>query len=159
MKAEKHKKIYDKVINIIGDYTPLTVDCGVLCNRACCKGDDNTGMILFPDEETTLDVKTTEYGDRLAICNGTCDRNTRPIACRIFPFFPTIDDKGKVYLELDYRAARLCPIIEHCDELLFDPNFLKALKKAGNVLSKDEECREFLKKITKEIDNYKVFYE
>ena len=155
----KHQKLYDKIFKTLKDYTPLTVDCGVLCNHACCKGDENTGMILFPFEETTLNVKTTENGERLAVCDGSCDRHERPLACRIFPFFPTIDDRGKIYVELDYRASRLCPMIEHCDELLFDPKFLIALKKVGKILSKDEECREFLIKSTQEIDTYKEFFE
>ncbi len=154
----RHQKIYDKIFKIIKDYTPLTVDCGVLCNHACCKGDKDTGMILFPFEETTLDVKIIENVDRLAICNGSCDRNKRPLACRIFPFFPTIDEKGKIYVELDYRASRLCPMIEHCDELLFDPKFLRGLKKVGKILSKDEDCRQFLIKTTQEIDTYKEFF-
>ena len=154
---DKHRKLYDKVFKILKDYTPLTVDCGVLCNHACCKGDENTGMILFPFEETTLNVRTTENGDRLVVCDGCCDRDKRPLACRIFPFFPTIDDRDKIFVELDYRATRLCPMIDHCDELLFDPRFLKALKKAGKILAKDAECREFLRKTTQEIDIYKDF--
>ena len=156
---DKYKKLYDKVFKTLKDYTPLTVDCGVLCNHACCKGDENTGMILFPFEDTALNIKITENGDKLAVCNGTCHRENRPLACRIFPFFPTIDHNGKIYVELDYRAARLCPMIEHCDELLFDPRFLKALKKAGKILAKDAECREFLRKTTQEIDTYKEFFE
>jgi hypothetical protein len=48
-------------------------------------------------------------------------------------------------------------MINHCDELLFDPRFLKALKKAGKILAKDVECREFLRKTTQEIDIYKDF--
>ena len=155
----KYQKLYNKVFNTLKDYTPLTVDCGVLCNHACCKGDDNTGMILFPFEETTLEVKITEDKGRLAVCNGSCDRNKRPLACRIFPFFPTIDGKNKIYVEFDYRATRLCPMIEHCDELLFDPKFLKAIKKVGKILSKDEECMQFIVKTTQEINTYKKFFE
>ena len=115
-------------------------------------------MLLFPFEETTLDVKTTDNGDRLAVCNGSCDRNKRPLACMIFPFFPTIDDKGNIYVELDYRAQRLCPMIDHCDELLFDPKFLRAVKKVGKILAKDEECKKYLIDTTKEIDTYKEFF-
>lgn len=75
---KQKQNLYNKVFKIIKDYTPLTVDCGVLCNHACCKGDENTGMLLFPFEETSLDVKITEDGNRLAVCNGSCDRNIRP---------------------------------------------------------------------------------
>ena len=159
MNTNKHQKLYNKVFKILKNYTPLTVDCGVLCNRACCKGDDKTGMILFPFEETTLDIIITENSDRLAVCKGSCNRDERPLACRIFPFFPTIDENGKIYVELDYRGSRVCPMIEHCDELLFDPKFLKAIKKVGNILKKDEDCRRFLETSTTEIDTYKEFFE
>lgn len=156
-KTDKYIKMYNKITKIMCELTPLTVDCGVLCGCACCKGDENTGMLLFPYEESELDIKLTENGDRLAICNGTCDRNKRPLACKLFPFFPTVDDKKKVYVELDYRASRLCPMIEHCDELLFDPKFFKAVKKVGKILVKDDECRAFLEKATEEIDMYNSF--
>lgn len=36
---------------LLNDITPLKFDCGVLCNKACCKGDKNTGMYLYPGEE------------------------------------------------------------------------------------------------------------
>ena len=37
--------------------------------------------------------------------------------------------------------------------------FLKAIKKVGNILKRDAECRAFLEKSTKEIDTYKEFFE
>lgn len=157
MKFKSYSDMYKKIFEIMGELTPLTVDCGVLCGCACCKGDDKTGMLLFPFEESKLNVTVTDEENRLAVCDGTCDRSKRPLACMIFPFFPTIDDRGKIYVELDYRAERLCPMIDHCDELLFDPKFLKAVKKVGKILAKDEECRKFLEESTAEIDTYKSF--
>lgn len=151
-------ELYTEINEIMGNLTPLTVDCGVLCGGACCKGDINTGMRLFPHEESVLDVKTTDDGIRLAVCNGTCDRTKRPLACKIFPFFPTIDDDSKIFVELDYRAYRLCPMIEHSDELLFDPQFLDAVEKVGYLLAQDEECKKFLSDSTEEIDTYFSFY-
>ncbi len=150
-------KMYKKIFDIMGDLTPLTVDCGVLCNGACCKGDEQTGMRLFPHEESSLDITEIESGERLAVCNGICDRGCRPLACRIFPFFPTIDENGKIFVEPDSRASRLCPLLQHSDEIVFDPKFFKALKKVGKILAKDDECREYLYKITEEIDMYKSF--
>lgn len=152
-----YKKIYDKIFKIIGDLTPLKADCGKLCGGACCKGNENTGMRLFPFEQTELPVKELESGVRLVVCEGNCDRSKRPLACRIFPFFPTVDDKGKVYVEPDFRGTRVCPMITHSDEIIFDKRFFKALKKAGKILAKDESCLEFLKESTDEIDTYKEF--
>ena len=149
--------MYDRIFRIVGELTPLRADCGVLCGGACCKGDDQTGMRLFPHEQTTLHVIETD-GVRLAVCDGRCDRTKRPLACRIFPFFPTIDEKGRVFVEPDTRAARLCPMLAHSDELVFDPRFFKAVKQVGKILSKDAECRAFLQEITAEIDTYRAFY-
>ena len=157
MKNTDYKKLYDKIFSIMGDLTPLNVDCGVLCDAACCKGDENQGMLLFPNEETSLDVIKNESGAEMVVCNGKCDRNQRPLACRIFPFFPTVDEKGKVFIEKDYRAGRLCPLLEHSDEIIFNPKFFKALKKAGKLLAKDKEISAFLKSSTEEIDTYYSF--
>ncbi len=152
-----YNKLYSKINEILGDLTPLKVDCGQLCNGACCKGDSNIGMRLFPFEESVLSVTKSEDGVRLAVCDGTCNRSQRPLSCRIFPFFPTVDERGKVYVEPDYRAYRLCPLISHIDEIEFDRRFLKALKKVGKILVKNKECLEFLLETTQEIDTYKAF--
>jgi len=137
----------------IGGLTPLKGhDCGQLCSAACCKGDDKTGMLLFPGESTSLSVTELPDGGRLAVCSGTCSRENRPLACMLFPFFPTVDDRGKVYAEIDSRACGICPIAAHSDEVVFDSAFIRAVKKAGKVLSKDEQCLEFMRSVTAQID-------
>ena len=157
MKNTDYARLYAKVFKTMGDLTPLRADCGQLCGGACCKGNDSIGMRLFPHEESELTVKTGENGHRLAVCDGTCDREKRPLSCRIFPFFPTIDDKGRIFVETDHRAARLCPLLLHSEEIAFDPRFFRAVKKVGKVLAKDTECRAFLEQITEEIDLYGTF--
>lgn len=149
--------LYEKAFRILGERTPLYADCGVLCGGACCKGDAKTGMRLFPHEPTMLRVIETEDGGRLAVCDGTCDRGARPLACRIFPFFPTVDERGRVFVETDDRAARLCPLLSHADELMFDRRFFSAVKRVGKMLAKDEECLQFLRAVTEEIDTYRAF--
>jgi len=154
-----YKKLYSKVFDILGELTPLRVDCGQLCSGACCKGDESIGMRLFPFEESSLQVtESVGNGVRLAVCSGTCDRAGRPLSCRIFPFFPTVDDRGKVYVEADMRAYRLCPLVSHIDEVEFDKRFFKALKKVGKILAKDEACLRFMREVTAEIDTYKAFF-
>ncbi len=157
MKSTDYKRMYDKILKILGELTPLKVDCGVLCESACCKGEDNVGMLLFPHEESSLHIVYTDFGGRLAVCNGTCNREERPLACRIFPFFPTVDNKGRVFVEKDNRAQRLCPLLEHSDEIIFNPKFFKALKKVGKILANDKECLDFLRQVTEEIDTYNDF--
>ncbi|MBR2724566.1 MAG: hypothetical protein IKB72_03935 [Ruminococcus sp.] len=159
MSSSDCKKMYSKIFDILGDLTPLKVDCGKLCGGACCKGDASIGMHLFPFEESTLKVtENEENGVRLAVCRGTCDRNNRPLSCRIFPFFPTVDERGKVYVEADMRAYRLCPLVSHIDEIEFDKRFFKALLKVGKMLAKDDDCFKFMQDVTAEIDTYKAFY-
>ena len=153
-----YRKMYEKIFKLLGDLTPLKADCGLLCEGACCKGDENTGMRLFPHEESVLRVIETGDGIRLAVCDGNCDRSKRPLACRIFPFFPTIDEDGEIFVEEDTRAANVCPMIGHGDEILFDRKFLKAVKKVGELLATDEECRAFLEQVTEEIDMYREFH-
>lgn len=152
-----YNKLYLKINNILADLTPLRVDCGQVCGGACCRGDATIGMRLFPFEESTLSVTESSDGVRLAVCSGTCDRSKRPLSCRIFPFFPVVDEKGKVFVEPDYRAYRVCPLIEHMDEIEFDKRFFKALKKVGKILANNKECLEFLRQTTEEIDTYKAF--
>ena len=36
---------------LLGPLTPLQSDCGRLCGGACCQGDEQTGMLLFPGED------------------------------------------------------------------------------------------------------------
>lgn len=151
-----YSRMYEKIFKILGELTPLRADCGLLCGGACCKGNEDTGMRLFPHEESELNIKDTP-GGRLAVCSGTCCRSKRPLACRIFPFFPTINEKGKIFVEIDHRAQRLCPLLTHSDEIAFDARFFRALKKVGKLLAKDGECREFLRQTTEEIDLYRTF--
>lgn len=154
-----YASLYKKVFKVLGELTPLKVNCGQLCGGACCKGDENTGMRLFPHEESTLEIRTSESGGRLAVCSGSCNRDERPLSCRIFPFFPTIDEKGRIFAELDQRAARLCPMVAHADDIEFDRRFIRAVKKVGKLLARDEECRSFLYDVTEEIDLYSEFLE
>lgn len=145
--------IYSAVFEIIGDKTPLKTDCGILCENACCKGDENTGMRLFPNEETALEVR-----GKLCVCNGSCKRSTRPLACRIFPFFPTVNTDGNIKVKIDARALRLCPLVENCDKIRFDKDFIKAIRKAGRILQKDKEILRFMRETTEEIELYENLY-
>ena len=148
-------KLYAKIDRIMGTLTPLRADCGRLCDHSCCKGDENTGMRLFPHEQTTLPVRDIEGGDRLAVCDGTCIREQRPLACKIFPFFPTVDERGRVYIEEDIRAVHICPMIGNSDKIAYDRRFFRALRRVGRVLSRDPECLAFLRETTAEIDTYR----
>jgi hypothetical protein len=82
---------YARVFALLGGKTPIKQDCGRICCGACCKGTAEEGMLLFPGEPTSLPVREAGGGNRLAVCGGTCERSERPLACRLFPFFPVIE--------------------------------------------------------------------
>ena len=148
---DKYQKLYHMANSIIGDKTPLKKDCGLVCGGACCKGDDDTGMLLFPFEESVLHIEEKD-GVRLAVCQGKCNRNERPLSCRIFPFFPYVTADGKIRVIPDIRGVNVCPLISHFDEVKFDRGFLYRVKKVGRLLYTDEECRRFLVDTSREID-------
>lgn len=152
------QKDFEKIYDFLGDHTPLKADCGFLCDRACCQGDDHTGMLLFPGEETTLKVIEQE-GQRIAVCSGTCDRDLRPLSCRIFPFFPIRNEKGKIEIVYDYRAYCLCPLIRFQDDVLFNRSFLHRLKHVGKVLYKDPACAAFMEEIAQRIEDERQIIE
>lgn len=148
------EKTIEKVYKILKNTTPLKSDCGKLCGGECCNGDEDTGMILFPGEELffenekSFNVKKTSDGKNILICNGRCDRERRPISCRIFPLFPMLVD-GRIYVFDDPRAKGICPLLY--DKMKLRKSFERKVAKAGKILAENEETGEFLKKLTDEI--------
>ena len=119
------KDIITRAKNVLLPYTPLSADCGLICDKACCKGDSETGMLLFPGEDTPFAVKENN-GTRLCVCNGKCDRLSRPLSCIIFPFFPYMTEDGKIKAKEDIRGISVCPLISHKDEVIFSRIFPEA---------------------------------
>ena len=151
-----NKDFYETAKEIIGDKTPLFKDCGLVCDKACCKGDETTGMILFPNETTEFNVVEKD-GVRLCVCGGECNRANRPLSCMIFPFFPYIDENGKVKTVLDSRGAGVCPLVSLQDEVMFNKAFIRRVSKLGRFLKQDDECRKFLYETSREIDKLNLF--
>lgn len=157
----KYQAIYWQVYRIIGDLTPLNEDCGQLCGKACCKGSKSTGMLLFPREETALDVSQfniipSKQG-LIAVCDGTCERANRPLSCRIFPFFPRLFDDDIIRVVYDTRSIKLCPITAYSDLVKPDRQFLRAVRHAGRLLAGYPECRSFLKAVSKQLGDLNRF--
>ncbi|MBR5438308.1 MAG: hypothetical protein IKV21_05255 [Clostridia bacterium] len=150
------KDIISQAKSVLLPYTPLKADCGLVCGKACCKGDADTGMLLFPGEDTPFPVKEKD-GVRLCVCQGSCERNSRPLSCIIFPFFPYITKEGKITAKADIRGINICPLISHKDDVLFSKIFLRRVARAGRILAKDEECRRFLWETSREIDKLELF--
>lgn len=149
-------EIYNSVYKMLTDVTPLKCDCGQLCNKNCCKGDNATGMLLFPEEKTKLNTLKTDNGI-IAVCNGTCNRNERPLSCMVFPFFPLINDKGKIEAVIDYRGYGICPMVKNQDFIKFNRKFIKTVEKAGKLLYTDTDIREFMKSTENDILEYQSY--
>ena len=147
----KKQRLYKKAERILGDKTPLKKDCGLICQGACCKGDRETGMLLFPEEETTLDVIEKD-GVRLAVCDGKCKREERPLSCMIFPFFPYITAEGRVKVIPDIRGYSVCPLVRNFSDVKFDRSFLRRIRDVGRLLMTDDDCKAFLLDISDEMD-------
>jgi len=151
--------------DIIGSLTPIKhADCGKLCGKACCKGDE-AGMLLFPGEENIFDgiagfhTEEIEYmdvpGTKLLLCDGECDRALRPFACRIFPVAPGFGNEGNIAAVPDIRGRRMCPV---WDLKYADKKFVGAVKKAFDLLSRDEKILSFMRLIASEIEELRRFY-
>ncbi len=149
-------KVIKKSYKLLNNLTPLKTDCGKLCGGECCKGDSDIGMLLFPGEEELLkgadgfNFNKTDDGKNIVVCSSQCDRNLRPLSCRIFPLFPLLVD-GRIYLFDDPRAKGICPLLY--DEIMIDKKFEKAVIKVGKLLCKNEETKQFLLEVTDEIND------
>lgn len=151
----KKEEVILKCYKILENETPLNFDCGKICNGKCCKGDENTGMLLFPGEENLIDenmkIKVSKNGDKIAVCNGNCNRNKRPLSCRIYPFFPLIKefkDRKRVKIIFDLRAD--CPLVKGKYE--YNKEFLRRLKRVGRTLLNNKETKLFYIELSNEIN-------
>ena len=130
--------------------TPLKKDCGRVCGTRCCRPleGEETGMLLFPGEaEAYADregwvVCHAAQGD-IVVCPGTCDREERPLSCRLFPLLPLIGDDGAIRVVTDLRARAVCPLARQGKSAL-DPEFIDAVREAGELLAQSEEQALFL---------------
>ena len=140
---------------LLENVTPLKADCGRLCAGACCQGDENTGMLLFPGEETLYEgcafarvipaAFSLAGGDALLlVCDGACERKNRPLACRLFPLFLKFTADGSTRVCMDARAHAVCPLCDYGLDAL-DPAFRDAARQAYDLLLGDGECRAYLK--------------
>lgn len=150
------KKAYEFLENV----TPVKYDCGKICDKKCCKGNDNDGMLLFPGEEEffreseSFEVYYDGRYESLAVrCKGPCNRSERPLSCRIFPYLIYEDVKNsKFAVAPDIRALDFCPLIS--EKYDFDRKFLRALRIASAKLTVNAEIAEFIRKITGKLTDF-----
>ena len=153
-----------KARELLADVTPLKTDCGKVCGAMCCRPleAEETGMLLFPGEEELYREKAgwtlreTPAG-MLAVCSGSCERDERPLACRIFPLLPVIRNEG-VKVAADQRARAVCPLLRQGIRGM-DPAFTDAVREAGRLLAGDPVQRKFMEMLTEEQDELKSLRE
>ena len=137
----------------IGDLTPMLTDCGALCGAACCAPDEDGqgGVHLFNGESALL--RDCEWVLRVApgsfapmmICEGRCERDRRPLGCRIFPLTPVRGKNGKWTVRMDARARAMCPLVQSGVGGL-NPAFVKAVRTALRIIAEDGAGDAFLER-------------
>lgn len=168
MSLYTQKDLILQAYRLLEDITPLSIDCGTLCGHACCKGDDHTGMWLFPGEEEMFrddpDFQILSCEDNagypMVVCKGSCNREKRPLACRIFPLFPLVrlTEQGGITIEAaaDPRARMICPL---AGEKMTNLLFRRRVRQAAAVLMGDHQLREYLLETSNFLEELKLFQE
>jgi hypothetical protein len=158
--------LYSKVYKILQTATPLSADCGTLCDKACCQGkEQESGMYLYPGEDKlqakfsflkTIPVNFADYQCTLAVCNGECKRVHRPLACRVFPLVPYLSLKNTLTIQMDPRASIICPLARNLSRFELDQLFVIKVREAFRILITDPEVKEFIFWQSRLIDEYRV---
>lgn len=151
--------VLEEAYGLLRTATPLKKDCGRMCDRRCCQGDETEGMWLFPGEEQlfaawreegdqsfTIQPTQDNLGYPLLVCKGICDRRHRPLACRIYPLFPLVEGppgRERIRLLYDPRGGRTCPLV--AGRLPLDFAFCRAVRRMARVLLRDPACADYLR--------------
>ena len=156
---------YRYTYSLLEEVTPLPADCGQLCGAACCKGDDETGMYLFPGERVMyrvmpswMEVAQSAFSylpgrfTDLALCTPWCDRGLRPLACRIFPLLPYIREEGGMEVVMDPRGRAMCPLARVIRKRELDGEFVRRVEYLAALMYKIEPLRTFLEELSRLID-------
>ena len=173
--------------------------CGKICCRQIFEDDEN-GMLLYPGEEAMYEdapgwmhLKKVNYRDNettlndnqsalfdekkckptyLLICNGKCDRDRRPLACRVFPLIPVFNshlellagkEPGKgsadkepdeapiskkpadiISVSMDKRGAGICPLVFAARPEDLERSFIRRVGRVYSYLAKYEELKEYM---------------
>ena len=144
---------------LLRDVTPLRRDCGQICGAACCGCDEDGqgGMLLLAGEECLYDPLPPGFcitrdnavlpGMRLLTCDGACDREKRPLSCRMFPLTPVLvrrDGREQLRVRVDPRAFAVCPLSESGVRGM-DAAFGQAVLESARVLCQCEEHRAYFR--------------
>ncbi len=151
---------------LLENVTPLKTDCGLLCDHACCKPDEDSGdsVWLFPGEEeisyawgevTDVLLPVTKTPAKSLYCKSFCAREKRPFQCMIFPLVPYFSKKKNAWsVRMDRRAFAVCPLTSYGKKGL-NPEFISNAEKAVQILSETETGERFLEALAREESVYR----
>lgn len=167
MKVKIDKKdFYGKIYKMLEKVTPLSIDCGQLCDGACCEvTDEITGMYLFPGEdvmykpmpawgeihEIDFIYDNGKYID-LFTCEGKCERRLRPLSCRIFPLVPYAKRGEKLRIIMDVRGRGMCPLATAMKKEDLSADFVKKVTQAMQLCMSVRDTREFIYALSENLD-------
>ncbi len=160
-------QLYKQIYRRFDHLTPVPFDCGEMCGKLCCQGDDESGMYLFPGEEVLFDNKPNfsvlptdlisgGKAVKLVVCHGPCKREERPLSCRIFPLIPFYR-KGSTLQIIHDPRANICPLTHHEASGCIDRNFRREVRYAFSVLKMVPDVAEFLDTLSYVLDDYRIF--
>ena len=156
---------------LLTDVTPLRRDCGLTCGAACCRCDEDGqgGMLLFPGEEALYDPLPEGFtltaddgvmpGMRLLTCVGSCRRDQRPLACRMFPLTPVLiasEGKEQLRVRVDPRAFAVCPLSASGVRGM-DAAFGRAVLEAARTLCLCGEHRAYIRALSAYFERLKTW--
>ena len=144
--------VLNRAYAILGERTPMLNDCGLLCGAACCQPDEDGqgGVHLFPGERALLEhcgwgrIQPGGLAPML-VCERPCERDRRPLGCRIFPLTPVRGKSGQWTVRMDVRARAMCPLTASGIGGL-DPAFVRAARDALRAVAEDPEGEAFLER-------------
>ena len=161
-----YRALYQRAYALLEDVTPIKADCGQLCEKACCRVEEEiTGMYLFPEEnimfrdmpsyarlyDTDFEYDYGKYAD-LFTCDGSCERSRRPLACRIFPLLPYCKEGEEPRIIMDPRGRGICPLARALSIEELDPEFVAAVERVAALLMKNQQTRKFIYELSKQAE-------
>lgn len=163
--------LFEKAYRLLDKITPIKTDCGELCDKACCdSADEEAGMYLFPGEEVMyrklpswLKIEKSDFIYRnkavsIAICMEQCERNLRPLACRIFPLTPYYEKNGAMVIRIDPRAVGICPLARKQAIQKLDEDFIEAVINVFKFLARDKDIRAYIRSLSRLIDEDEKYF-
>ena len=116
--------------------------------------------IIFKGKQEFLNIRKEVFNTMeisFAVCNSKCDRNFRPLSCRIYPLIPYLDHNNVISIIEDPRAKYTCPLLFNMDEIKMDKLFIRKVKKIFQLLAQDMEINAYINTLSNVLNEYSRF--